>query len=114
VEQLLSLAAETGGALGHDSSALGKSDLLAEIRLAALAELALVALGDVESDDMVASLEVGHALADALHDAGALMSQHHWEQALRIGTAQGEGIRVADARGRDLDAHLLKSCHNGN
>jgi len=53
VEQLLALAAETGGALGHDASALGQSDLLAEIRLATLAEFALVALRDVGCIEIV-------------------------------------------------------------
>jgi len=100
------------GALGHDASALCQSDLLAEIRLATLAEFALVALRDVEGNDMVAGLEVGHSLADALHDAGALMAQDHGEQALRIGTTQGEGIRVANSSGGDLNANLLGKLGN--
>jgi hypothetical protein len=50
VEQVLALALEARGAVGHDALALCGADLAAEVRLARLAELALLALwraGDV-------------------------------------------------------------------
>ena len=45
VEQVLALALEARGAVGHDALALRGADFAAEVRLARLAELALLALG---------------------------------------------------------------------
>lgn len=45
VEQILALASESRGAIGHQTLALGGSDLAAEVGLAGLAELALLAFG---------------------------------------------------------------------
>lgn len=47
-------------------------------------------------------LELGHSFADALHHTGSLVAQHHRENALGVGAAQGVGVGVADPRGRDL------------
>lgn len=55
---------------------------------------------------MIAFLEVGHALADALYNAGALVAQDHWKQTLRIGAAQGEGISMANTSCCYLDSDL--------
>jgi hypothetical protein len=43
VEEILSFALEARRAVGHDTLALGGSDLAAEVRLARLAELAFAA-----------------------------------------------------------------------
>lgn len=45
VQQLLALAGEARGAVGHHAFALGRADLAAEVRLAGFAELAFAALG---------------------------------------------------------------------
>ena len=48
VEEILALALEARGSVGHDTLALGGSDLATEVGLARLAELALLALGGAE------------------------------------------------------------------
>ena len=45
VEEILALALEAAGAVRHDTLALGRADLAAEVGLSRLAELALLALG---------------------------------------------------------------------
>lgn len=45
MEEILALALESAGAIGHDTLALSSSDLAAEVSLSGLAELALFALG---------------------------------------------------------------------
>ena len=45
VQQVLALALEPGGAVGHDTLTLRRADLAAQVRLARLAELAFLAFG---------------------------------------------------------------------
>lgn len=45
MEEILALALEARGTVGHDTLALGGADLAAKVGLAGLAELALLALG---------------------------------------------------------------------
>jgi hypothetical protein len=45
VQDVLAAGLEAGGAVGHDTSSLGSTDLAAEVGLAGLAELAFTALG---------------------------------------------------------------------
>lgn len=110
VEKLLALALEAGGAVGHNSLALRGPNFAAEIGLARLAELALLALGGaagarvsdglakrrvgvlLEGNDMVAGLHVGDALADRLDNSGAFMSQDDRERALGVLSRQCVGI----------------------
>lgn len=94
VQEVLALALEARGAVGHDALALGCADLAAEVGLAGLAELALLALGGVEGDDVVAGLHVGDALADGLDDAGALVAEDDGEGALGVLAGEGVGICV--------------------
>lgn len=49
VEDVLAAGTEAAGAIGHDAFALGCADLAAEVGLAGLAELALLALGGAVS-----------------------------------------------------------------
>ncbi len=51
VQHILALALEAGGAVGHDTFALGGANLAAEVRLARLAKLALFAFGGAVKDD---------------------------------------------------------------
>src|SRR5690606_21487776 len=113
VEQVLALALEAGGAVRHQSLALGRADLSAEVGLAGLAELALLALGGaikpeyeywigqllsgdrgflLEGDDVVARLHVGDAFADGLDDTSALVSQNNGESTL--GILPGQCVRI--------------------
>jgi hypothetical protein len=49
--------------------------------------------GDLlESDDVVARLDVGHALADRLDDTGALVAQDNGEGTLGVLARECEGI----------------------
>jgi hypothetical protein len=67
---------------------------------------AAVAAERERHDDVVADREVGHAVADLLHDASTLMAQD---------TGQGEGdqaltraeVGVAEPGGEDADQHLV-------
>lgn len=45
MEEILALALEARGSVGHDTLTLSGSDLATEVGLAGLAELALLALG---------------------------------------------------------------------
>lgn len=89
VEELLALAREALRLVWHHASTRVGADGLAEIRLARLAELALLALGRVEQNHALALLELGHALTDRLDDAGALMAKDGWESAFRVIATQG-------------------------
>lgn len=73
---------------------------LAQIGLAALAELALAAERLVARDDMVAGLDARHARANALHDARRLVAQDAGELALGICARTGGGRRRVGARVR--------------
>lgn len=81
-------------------------DFLAEVGLGVEAELALATLGDVEGHDVVPGRELGDALADALHDAAALVAEDNREAALRVRARQRVGVRVADAAAHHLQSHL--------
>jgi hypothetical protein len=74
--------------------------------LARQAELALPALGRVQRDDVVVAAQRRDAGADVHHHARAFVAEDGREQALRVGTRQGELVGVADAGGLDLDEHL--------
>jgi hypothetical protein len=80
------------------------ADGLAQVGLAAQAELALAAFRRVQRNDMVAGLQPRHLALQ--HDARALVAQHGGEQAFRVGAGQREVVGVADAGGLDLDQHL--------
>ncbi len=119
MQDVLAAGAEARGAVRHDALALGRADLAAEVGLVGLAELALFALGGaveewsvgrsiehvlengngnlLESHDVVARLDVGHALADRLDDARALVSQDDGEGTL--GVLAGEGVGICGRRG---------------
>jgi len=107
VQDVLAASPEARCAIGHDTLALGGADLAAQVGLARLAELALAALRRVESNNMVANLDVGDTLADRLDDASALVSQNDREGALGILARERVCVCVADASVVDLDADLM-------
>mmetsp|Transcript_908 Transcript_908/g.2866 ORF Transcript_908/g.2866 Transcript_908/m.2866 type:complete len:492 (-) Transcript_908:40-1515(-) len=98
--------AEAAGAVGHHAAALRRADLGAQVGAARVAELAVAALGDVEADDLVAHRHARHALADALHRAGALVAQDAGERALGVVPSARVFVRVADAGRLHAHAHL--------
>ena len=119
MEDVLASSTETGRAVRHQSLALSRTDLAAQVGLATLrnrsvriinngskaahlAELALSALGRVERDDVVAHLDVGDTLANRLDDSPALVSADNGEGSLRI---------LARERVRIGVAHLHSSQH---
>lgn len=133
VLDLLPLAAEAHRLVGHHALAGRGAHRLAQVRLAALAELALLALGSVEQNDLrareavsagagvatpsvarsqsscthrVALFELSHALADALDESGALVAQNGGKGALRVVARERVVVGVAQARVRYLYAHL--------
>lgn len=59
MKQILALALESAGAVGHHSLALGGSDLAAQIGLSGLAELAFLTFGSTVYGHMLAILTVG-------------------------------------------------------
>jgi len=52
---------------------------------------------------MVAFLERGHSGPHINHDAGALVTENHREEAFRIRARTGEFVGVADTAGFDLN-----------
>lgn len=112
VEQILALASESRGAIRHQTLALGGSDLATEVGLAGLAELALLAfwcaIGEarlvdatteramrgslLESDDVVADLDVGDALTNGLNDTSTLVSEDDGKSTLGVLARQSVGI----------------------
>ena len=72
----LSFARETRSSIGHNTGVLGGANLLAEVRLGVLAELALLALGDVERDDVVTGLHRGDSSTYTLNDTTAFVSKN--------------------------------------
>jgi hypothetical protein len=92
VEEVLALAPEARGAVGHDTLTLCSADLAAEVGLAGLAELALLAFWCVESDDVVAGLDVGDALADRLDVTGTLVPENDGEGTLGVLSGECVGI----------------------
>lgn len=99
----LTTAEEAAGAVGHDTLALGDADLGANIGLAGQTELAVVALGNVAWNHVVAWCYRGHALADRLDNAGALVAENHGEQTLGIQAAKRVCISVAHTSRKDLN-----------
>lgn len=63
MQELLALASESGGAIGHDTLTLSGSDLATQVSLARLAELALLAFRCAESDALVEKNDDGIANA---------------------------------------------------
>jgi hypothetical protein len=57
---------------------------------------------------VVARLERGHAFADALDDAGALVTQHRRRVARRIGAGGRVEVGMADAARDEPDEHLAR------
>lgn len=106
MEKLFALASEASCTIGHYASSLSDSNLLAEVSFAAQAELTIIALRNVQCNNVVASLKVGHALTYALHNASAFMAQHRGEQALGIRATQCESICVAHTCCRKFNANL--------
>lgn len=84
MEDLLALAGEAGGLIRHETAALGGANGLAEIGLAAGAELALAALGGVKRDDVVAWGNLGNALTDGLNNTASLVAQDRREETLGV------------------------------
>lgn len=96
VVQLLSLALEPLGAIRHLALALGSTDCTTEVGLSTLAELALLALGSVERNNVVSDLHVVDTLADRLYDTTSLVSKNDGEGALGVLSREGVVISVAD------------------
>lgn len=64
VEKRLALAREARSTVGHQTFALRGADRLAEIGLAAQAELALAALGGVQRDHVITDFHARHTCVD--------------------------------------------------
>jgi len=97
VEDLLALASKTRSSIGHEALALRGADLATKVGLAGSAELALLALRSVEGNDVIANLQSGDALTNALNDTSTLVSENDREDALGIVTVQSVGVSMADA-----------------
>lgn len=90
--EILALALEPGGSVWQNTLTLGGSHLLAQVGLAGLAELALLALGSVEWDDVVADLDVCHAFSDRLDNTAAFVSEDDGKGSFGIIAGKCEGI----------------------
>lgn len=93
VVELLALALEALCAVRHLSLALCSADRRAEVGLARLAHLALLALGSVKRDNVVADLDVVDALTDRLDNAATLVAENNGKGTL--GVLARESVVVA-------------------
>jgi len=103
MQEVFAAGFEPGGAVGHDSLALGGTDLAAEIRFAGFTEFAFAAFGGAERKqgsklgrwrrtedgvleryDVVARFDCCDVFADGFDDASALMAENDWEGAFGI------------------------------
>ncbi|MNO93507.1 hypothetical protein D3C76_851090 [compost metagenome] len=109
----LALVGEARSAVRHQALALGGADLLAQVGLAGLAELALAALRGIQGDHMIAHRHRGDARAYRLDNAAALMAEDAREHTFRVGARQGVGIGMADTGGEDAhqDFAFLRRSH---
>jgi len=107
VKQILALALESRGTIGHQTLTLSGSDLAAEVGLSGLTELALLAFGGVKGNDVVTRLDVGDALTNGLNDTSTLVSEDNGESTLRVLTGESVGICVANTSVVDLDTDLV-------
>ncbi len=98
---------EAGSAVGHHTLALSDADLLAEVSLGVLAELAFHALGNVGRDNEIANSNVGDALTDRLDDGSALVTKNAREHTFGVEATKSVGIGVADTRVKDLHTNLV-------
>ena len=78
----------------------------AEVRLAGEAEAAGAAGRDEAERDMIPGRDVRHPLADRLDDTRTLVAHDGRPEPVAQLAVGMTHVRVADARGRDLDQHL--------
>mmetsp|Transcript_10548 Transcript_10548/g.26421 ORF Transcript_10548/g.26421 Transcript_10548/m.26421 type:complete len:267 (+) Transcript_10548:584-1384(+) len=110
-----SLDGEAGLRVGlHHSLSSPVAHRGTQVGLLGVAHLAVLAVGLVAGDHVIARLHRRHALADALHHARRLMPQNTGEQALRILSGERVGVGVAERGVGDLHSHfaLLRWIHD--
>ncbi len=108
MEQRLAIERKAAGGVGHQATALGRADRLAQVGLARQAEFALAAFRRIEWNDVVVFLECRHAGANVDHDARAFVAEDGGEQPFRIGAGQGVVIGMANAGGLQFDQHFAR------
>eukprot|EP00123_Amoebidium_parasiticum_P001517 comp12630_c0_seq1/m.7676 comp12630_c0_seq1/g.7676 ORF comp12630_c0_seq1/g.7676 comp12630_c0_seq1/m.7676 type:complete len:312 (+) comp12630_c0_seq1:447-1382(+) len=84
VEDRLPLAGETRSTVWHNTTALRHANFAAKVSLLAVAELAVVALGDIQRHNMVSNLHTCDTLTNTLDDPTPLMAKNAREHPLRI------------------------------
>ena len=92
----LAVDGEARGAVGHGALSLGSTHERAQVCFGAFAELAGVALGDVERNNVVAWFQES-AGAAVVHDAGALVAQDARKDALGVFARPRVVVSVANA-----------------
>ena len=95
MEQVLALAVEPDCLIGHQASALGRTDLDAEVGLARGAKEAFLAFRSVERDHVVAGNNGGDACADGFDDSAAFVAEDDGEDAFGVVAVQRVGVGVA-------------------
>ena len=102
----LSAEREAAAAVGHHAAPLGLADGLAQVGLARGAVRADAAFGGIQRDHVIAGRQRGHLGPHLDHHPGPFVAQDGREQAFGIVPGERKGVRMADARGLDLDHHL--------
>src|SRR5207244_1607229 len=92
----------------QESFVLLLADRETEVRARALAVDALAALWGEQRHDVIARADRGHAVAHSLHDARALVTEHRWGIAGRVGARRGVEVGVADAARDEPHEHLSR------
>jgi len=107
VEDLLAiLGGETGGAIRHETLALGCANLGAEVGLGRSAVLASLAFGSVGGNNHVTDLNGGNALTNGLNNTSTLVTENARETTFRIQARKGVEVGVAERVVKNLDSNL--------
>ena len=105
VEELVDQVAVLREARRLAGDALGEGGVLAAVRVAAEAHIAVAAEDRQAADDVIARLDVGHFLADLLNDAGGLVAEDGGRRE-HPQTLDEVQVGVADAAGDGADEYL--------
>src|SRR5471030_114841 len=101
VENRLPLVGKARSAIRHQAFALSGANRLAEVGFARQAEFALAAFRGVQRDHMITDSDRRYALADGFNHSATFVTEDRREDAFRIRSGQGVGVRVANTGSHD-------------
>lgn len=107
VQDILAAGLKTRGAVGHHTPTLSGSNLAAKVGLSRYAELALLALGGIEGNDVISRLNIGHTLTYRFDDASTFVTENDGEGSFGILSGKSVRVCVANAGMVNLDTDFM-------